>query len=141
MTAAAFLALALHAHQPALTPARYLSYHPPLASLDLIVDASSIRVIDAHNVGVTLRNSEYADLDITHTFHVACTLPPNYGLWRVRAFADYRYNLIPATIVEYKYYNPTYVELEIDPSSFTDRIDADAARPHRVHIDFYARDH
>ena len=78
---------------------------------------------------MTLRNSEYADLDITHTFHVACTLPMNYGLWRVRACADIVYNLLPVTIVEYKYYNPTYVELEIDPSTFTDAIDAQCNRP------------
>jgi hypothetical protein len=141
MAAAAFLALVLQAHQPALTPAHYRAAHPPLASLDLVVDASNIRVVDARNVGVSLRNSEYSDLDITHAFHIACTLPPNDGLWRVRAFADYRYNLIPATIVEYKYYNPTYVELEIDPSTFTDTIDADMSHPHRVHIEFYTRNY
>jgi hypothetical protein len=138
MAAAAFLALVLHAHHPA-TLVHEVYRHPPLASIDLLVDNDNVRVLNARNVGVSLRNSEYADLDISHSFHVACALPPNYGLWRVRAWADSVYNLLPVTIVEYKYYDPTYVELEIEPSTFTDQIDSNGTGPHRVHIDFYAR--
>jgi hypothetical protein len=139
MAAAAFLALVLHAQQPSPMPAHY-AFRPPLATIDLLVDSNSVRIVDARNVGVELRNSEYADLDISHAFHVACTLPPNAGLWRVRAWADYHYNLLPITIVEYKYENPTYVELEIEPSTFTDTIDENGVGLHHVHIDFYARD-
>jgi hypothetical protein len=138
MAAAAFLALVLNAHHPA-TLVHEAYRRPPLASLDLLVDNENVRVLHARNVGVSLRNSEYTDLDISHSFHVACALPPNYGLWRVRAWADTVYNLLPVTIVEYKYYDPTYVELEIEPSTFTDQIDGNGMGPHRVHIDFYAR--
>lgn len=138
MAAAAFLALVLNAHHPA-TLVHETYRRPPLASIELLVDNDSVRVVDARNVGVSLRNSEYADLDISHSFHVACALPPNYGLWRVRAWADSVYNLLPVTIVEYKYYDPTYVELEIEPSTFTDTINGNGIGPHRVHIDFYTR--
>ena len=140
MQTAAFLALVLHAHQPAIGATHYQPYHPPLASLDLMVDSNNVRVLAARNVSVALRSSEYSDLDISHTFHVACTLPPNYGLWRVRAWADTVYNLLPVTIVEYKYYDPTYVELEIEPSTYLDTSDENGVGPHHVHIYFYARD-
>lgn len=140
MAAAAFLALLLSGHQPAIGPTHYQPQHPPLATIDLMVDSSSVRVLGTRNVSVTLRSSEYFDLDISHAFHIACTLPPNYGLWRVRAWADTVYNLLPVTIVEYKYYDPTYVELEIEPSTFIDTINENGVGPHRVHIDFYARD-
>ncbi len=138
MAAAAFLALVLNAHQPAIQPVHQI-YHPPLASIELLVDNDSVRVLNARNVGVSLRSSEYTDLDISHSFHVACALPANYGLWRVRAWADSVYNLLPVTIVEYKTYDPTYVELEIEPSTFTDTIDGNGTGLHRVHIDLYAR--
>jgi hypothetical protein len=140
MAAAAFLALLLSGQQPAIGPTHYQPHHPPLASVDLVVDSSSVRVLDTRNVSVALRSSEYFDLDISHAFHIACTLPPNYGLWRVRAWADNVYNLLPVTIVEYKYYDPTYVELEIEPSTFTDAIDGNGTGLHRVHIEFYTRD-
>jgi hypothetical protein len=139
MAAAAFLALVLNAHQPAIQPVHQI-YRPPLASIELLVDNDSVRVLNARNVGVSLRSSEYTDLDISHSFHVACALPMNYGLWRVRAWADSVYNLLPVTIVEYKYYDPTYVELEIEPSTFTDAIDGNGTGLHRVHIEFYTRD-
>jgi hypothetical protein len=139
MAAAAILGLLIGA-APAVRSAAYTPLAPPIASATLLVHGATdtVALIGEKNVAVHFTPAEYPDLDITRAFVVVCVFPFNPGPFTVAVRADNPYNFIPATVVDYKYYDPSYIKLEINTQYLTNTIDAADARDHKIRIDFYA---
>lgn len=116
----------------------YAPAQAPIARTTLLVSArgNSVTILNENNLAVSFKPPQYPDLLISDTFHVVCVFPFNPGPYTVRVWADSKYNLIPTAVVEYKQYDPSYIELEIDPSFFADGIDAPDLKDHKLHIDF-----
>jgi hypothetical protein len=125
---------------PAPHPVVYTPLAPPIASATLLVNdaANSVALIGEKNVRVSFAPAEYPDLDIIKSFVVVCVFPFNPGPFTVSVRVDDKYNFIPATVVDYKTYDPSYIKLEINAQYLTNEIDAADARDHKVRIDFYA---
>jgi hypothetical protein len=121
----------LAAYSPAATP---------IASATLLVDdaTNSVALLDENNVQVTFAPAEYLDMNITKAFKIDCLLSNNPGPYTFSVRVDNKYNFIPADVVEYKQYNPSYIELQIDTAYLTNRIDHFDSRNHKVRIDFFA---
>jgi hypothetical protein len=120
--------------------AAYSRLPPPFASATLLVNdaTNSVALLDENNVQVTFAPTEYPDLNITKAFKIDCLLSNNPASYTFAVRVDNKYNLIPADVVEYKQYNPSYIELEIDTAYLANRIDHSDFRDHRVYIDFFA---
>ncbi len=112
----------------------------PFASATLLVNdaTKTLRLLNETNVAVRFAPGAYSDLAITRPFDVICVLPNGFAAARFSVRADSAYNLIPADVVDYQSYDPSYVKLEINPQYFTDRIDDSDVRDHIVRIEFYA---
>jgi hypothetical protein len=124
----------------AVHPAAYMSPAAPIASATLLVNdaANTVALLDEDNVAVRFAQPEYSDLNITKAFVVTCVFSFNPGPITYAVRVDNRYDMIPADVVEYKYYDPTYIKLEINAQYLTNTIGAAALRNHRVRIEFYA---
>jgi hypothetical protein len=125
---------------PAANLAAYSPLAPPIASATLLVNdaTNSVALLDEKNVAVTFAPPEYPDLNITKAFKINCQISNNPGPYTFAVRVDNRYNLIPADVVEYKQYNPSYIELEIDTIYLTNSIDHPGLGNHKVRIDFFA---
>lgn len=112
----------------------------PIASATLLVNdaANSVTLLNEHNVQVTFTPAEYQDMNITKAFKINCLLSGNPGPYTYSVRVDSKYNFIPADVVEYKQFNPSYIELEIDTAYLTNSIDQSDFRNHKVRIDFFA---
>ncbi len=112
----------------------------PIASATLLVNdaTNSVALLDEHNVQVTFAPAEYQDMNITKAFKINCLLSNNPGPYTYSVRVDSKYNFIPADVVEYKQFNPSYIELEIDTAYLTNSIDRSDFRNHKVRIDFFA---
>jgi len=135
----AFLGLLLGG-QPAF-PVDHIRYPPaPFASTTLSLDAEtgSVMVLAERNVIVEIKPAQYQDMRISRAFYIVCRLAPNDGLHRIGAWTGNPYHLIPVDIVEYKTFDPSYVELDVDTSFFENRDDDLSLVDHRIHIDFFA---
>lgn len=110
----------------------------PIASATLLVDGRthSVTIMREANVAVSFAPAEYQDLQISKAFYVICKLPYDPGPFTVSVRVDNRYNLIPADVVEYKTYDPSYIELDIDTLFLTNRTDSEFWK-HTVFIDFF----
>jgi hypothetical protein len=139
MRAAALLGLILAA-TPALNLAAYSPAAMPIASATLLVNnvTNSVRLLGENNVAVSFVPTQYPDLNITKSLAIACVLANNPGPYTFSVRVDNRYNLIPVDVVDYKTYDPSYIELEISAIFLTNRINDDDSRDHVVRIDFFA---
>lgn len=111
----------------------------PFASTTLFVNGQSnaVTILSQTNAKVRIVPAQYQDLQISKAFYVVCILPRNYGLRRISVWADSPYHLIPADVVEYKTYDPSYVKLDIDMAYLENRSDELTLANHKIHIDFY----
>lgn len=125
---------------PATNLAAYSPAAMPIASATLLVNdaTNSVALLGENNVKVTFAPAEYPDLNITKALKIICVLTNNPGPYTYSVRVDNKDNLIPADVVEYKQYNPSYIELEIDMAYLTNRIDHSDFRNHKVRIDFFA---
>jgi hypothetical protein len=123
-----------------LHPAAYVPHTAPIASATLLVNdaANSVALLDEHNIAVSFASSAYPDLDITKSFVVTCVFSFNPGPFTYAVRIDNYYDMIPADVVEYKYYDPAYIKLEINAQYLTNLIGAADLRNHEVRIEFYA---
>jgi hypothetical protein len=112
----------------------------PIASATLLVNdaTNSVALLNESNVQVTFAAAEYQDMNITKAFKINCLLSTNPGPYTFSVRVDSRYNFIPADVVEFKQFNPSYIELEIDTAYLTNSIDHSDLRNHKVRIDFFA---
>lgn len=139
MTSGAATLLGLIVGAASLNPAGY-ALAAPIASATLLVNdaANSVALLDENNVSVRFAPSQYPDLDITKAFVVTCVFPFNPGPFTYAVRIDNRYDLIPADVVDYKYYDPTTVKLEINAQYLTNTIGVADLRNHKLRIEFYA---
>lgn len=137
--AATFLGLFVGA-MPAVHAAGYATPGAPIASATLLVNdaANAVALLHENNVTVRFAPAEYPDLNITKAFVVTCVFPFNPGPFTYAVRIDNRYDMIPADVVEYKYYDPTYIKLEINTQYLTNTIGAADLRNHELRIEFYA---
>jgi hypothetical protein len=139
MTSGAATLLGLIVGAAPLNPAAY-GLAAPIASATLLVNdaANSVALLAENDVTVRFAPSEYPDLDITKSFVVTCVFPFNPGPFTYAVRIDNRYDLIPADVVDYKYYDPTTIKLEINAQYLTNTIGAADLRSHELRIEFYA---
>jgi hypothetical protein len=125
---------------PATDLTKYSPAAIPFASTTLLVSGNysdPVLVLDRTNLDVNIVAAEYQELRRSRAFSVECLLPDNYGLRTVGVWVDNRYHLIPASIVEYKKFNRSYVKVEIDTVYLENEIDRFSTWRHKVHIDFF----
>jgi len=125
---------------PTIGLATYALAAAPIASTTLLVNdqTNSVTILRQINVAVTFAPAEYQDLQISKSFYIVCRFPFNPGPYTISVRVDNKYNLIPVDVVEYKKYDPSYIELDIDTLFLTNRIDDFDFRDHKVYIDFFA---
>jgi hypothetical protein len=112
----------------------------PFASATLYFDSSTggVSILSERNVDVRILPAEYQDMDMSRAFYVECRLAPNAGLRSIGVWTAQPHRLIPADVVEYKTFDPSYVKLDIDTAYLENRSDNLLFRNHEIHIDFFA---
>lgn len=113
----------------------------PFASATLHFDSATgaVSILSERNVDLSIRPAQYQDMDMSRAFYVECRLAPNAGLRSIGVWVAKPYRLIPADVVEYKTFDPSYVELDIDTAYFENRSDNLLFRNHEIHIEFFAQ--
>jgi hypothetical protein len=111
----------------------------PFASATLYFDSTTggVSVLSQNNVSVAIRPAQYQDMDMSRAFYVECHLAPNVGLRSIGVWATTPAHLIPADVVDYHTFDPTYVSLDIDTAYFENRSDNLLFKNHEIHIEFF----
>lgn len=112
----------------------------PFASATLYFDSATggVSILSERNVDVKILPADYQDMDMSRAFYVECRLAPNTGLRSIGVWTAEPYRLIPADVVEYETFDPSYVKLDIDTAYLENRSDNLLFKNHEIHIDFFA---
>jgi len=111
----------------------------PFASATLYFDSATggVSILSERNVDVKILPADYQDMDTSRAFYVECRLAPNTGLRSIGVWTGQPYRLIPADVVEYETFDPSYVKLDIDTAYLENRSDNLLFENHEIHIDFF----
>ena len=113
----------------------------PFASATLYFDSTTGRVsiLSQSNVSVAIRPAQYQDMDMSRAFYVECRLAANDGLRSIGVWVGTPAHTIPADVVDYHTFDPSYVELDIDTAYFENRSDNLLFKNQEIHIDFFEK--
>ena len=112
----------------------------PFASATLYYDGATgaVSILSERNVDVKILPADYQDMDMSRAFYVECRRAPNIGLRSVGVWTGQPYRLIPADVVEYKTFDPSYIKLDIDTAYLENRSDNLLFKNHEIHIEFFS---
>lgn len=113
----------------------------PFASATLYFDNATggVSILSQNNVGVAIRPAQYQDMDMSRAFYVECQLPVNDGLRSIGVWVGTPAHTIPADVVDYHTFDPTYVELDIDTAYFENRSENLLFKNQEIHIEFFEK--
>ncbi len=113
----------------------------PFASATLYFDSATggVSILSQNNVTVAIRPAQYQDMDMSRAFYVECRLAPNEGLRSIGVWVGTPAHTIPADVVEYHTFDPSYVELDIDTAYFENRSDDLLFKNQEIHIEFFEK--
>jgi hypothetical protein len=111
----------------------------PFASATLYFDNTTggVSILSQNNVALAIRPAQYQDMAMSRAFYVECRLAPNDGLRSIGVWVGTPAHTIPADVVDYHTFDPSYVELDIDTAYFENRSDDLLFKNHEIHIEFF----